>query len=74
MLDAHPKKYLGLPSLVGRSKKQIFNEVKERVGKKLMGWKEKNAIHRWKGDSDKRGSPGYTNIYNGMFLAPKRVM
>ena len=41
MLDAHPKKYLGLPSLIGRSKKQIFNEVKERVGKKLMGWKEK---------------------------------
>ena len=41
MLDAQPKKYLDLPSLIGISKKQVFNEVKERVGKKLMGWKEK---------------------------------
>ena len=27
--------------MIGRSKKQVFNEIKERVGKKLMGWKEK---------------------------------
>ena len=39
--DAQPKNYLGLPSIIGRSKKQVFNKVKERVGKKLMGWKEK---------------------------------
>ena len=39
--DAQPKKYLGLPSMISRSKKQVFNEVKERVGTKLMGWKEK---------------------------------
>ena len=41
MQDTPPKKYLGLPSMIGRSKKQVFNEIKERVGKKLMGWKEK---------------------------------
>ena len=28
-------KYLGLPLMIGRSKKQIFNEVKERMGKKM---------------------------------------
>ena len=27
--------------MIGRSKKQVFNEIKERVGKKLMGSKEK---------------------------------
>ena len=27
--------------MIGRSKKQIFNEVRERVGKKMTGWKEK---------------------------------
>ena len=32
---------MGLPSLIGRSKKQVFNEIKERVGKKLSRWKEK---------------------------------
>ena len=41
MQDTQPNKYLGLPSLIGRSKKQVFNEIKERVGKKLSGWKEK---------------------------------
>ena len=41
MQDTKPKKYLGLPSLIGRSKKQVFTEIKERVGKKMLGWKEK---------------------------------
>mgnify|MGYP000848354711 FL=1 len=41
MQNVQPGKYLGLPSMIGRSKKQIFNEVRERVGKKMTGWKEK---------------------------------
>ena len=41
MQDAQPGKYLGLPSMIGRSKKQIFNEVRERVEKKMAGWKDK---------------------------------
>ena len=35
------KKYLGLPSIIGKSRVEIFAEVKERVEKKLSGWKEK---------------------------------
>ena len=34
-------KYLGLPSLVGRNKRNTFNAVKEKLTKKLVGWKEK---------------------------------
>jgi hypothetical protein len=34
-------KYLGLPSYIGRSKAQVFVEIKEHMGRKLMGWKEK---------------------------------
>ena len=41
MQDAKPKKYLGFPSMISRSKKQAFSEIKERVWKRLMGWKEK---------------------------------
>ena len=41
MQDSRHKKYLGLPSLIGKSKSQVFPEIKERVGKKLMGWKGK---------------------------------
>ena len=33
--------YLGLPSLVGRTKKKSFSIIKERIWKKLKGWKEK---------------------------------
>ncbi|XP_055960512.1 uncharacterized protein LOC126670817 [Mercurialis annua] len=32
-------KYLGLPSLVSRSKTETFSEIKDKVAKKLQGWK-----------------------------------
>ena len=35
------EKYLGLPSLVGKSKKNTFQQLKERLANKLSGWKEK---------------------------------
>ena len=41
MQDTRHKKYLGLPSIIGKSKVEIFAEIKERVEKKLSGWKEK---------------------------------
>ena len=41
MQDSRHNKYLGLPSIIGRSKNQVIAEIKEKVGKKLLGWKEK---------------------------------
>ena len=35
------EKYLGLPPIIGRSKRRAFEEIKNRVGKKVGGWKEK---------------------------------
>ena len=35
------EKYLGLPSLVGRDKKESSNYIKERVWRKLQGWEGK---------------------------------
>ena len=37
----HFEQYLGLPSLVGRKKKEGFNFIKEKVWKKLQGWEGK---------------------------------
>ena len=41
MKDLKPYKYLRLPSIIGRSKTDVFAKVKERVARKLSGWKEK---------------------------------
>jgi hypothetical protein len=35
-------KYLGLPTISGRSKNQIFNFIIEKIWKKLKGWKERH--------------------------------
>uniref|UniRef100_A0A2N9FDP4 Reverse transcriptase domain-containing protein n=1 Tax=Fagus sylvatica TaxID=28930 RepID=A0A2N9FDP4_FAGSY len=37
---ANFKKYLGLPAMVGKSKKHTFNNLKERIAQRLQGWKE----------------------------------
>jgi hypothetical protein len=34
------EKYLGLPPMVGRAKIRAFNEIKDRVFRRLQGWKE----------------------------------
>ena len=41
MKDSKHYMYLGLPSIICRSKTDVFAEVKERVARKLSGWKEK---------------------------------
>ncbi|XP_050238183.1 uncharacterized protein LOC126687670 [Mercurialis annua] len=35
------KKYLGMPTMVGRSKKPIFSFLKDRLNKRVFGWKER---------------------------------
>ena len=37
----HHEKYIGLPSAVGKSKKEVFASLRERVWQKLQGWKER---------------------------------
>ena len=41
MQDSRHSKYLGLPSIIGKSKIEVFAEIKERVRRKLSGWMEK---------------------------------
>ena len=41
MQDSRHNKYLGLPSIIRKSKSQVFAEIKDRVAKKLASWKGK---------------------------------
>lgn len=39
--EARSNTYLGLPVYVGRSKSKLFSYLKDRVWKRIQGWKEK---------------------------------
>ena len=39
--EAYNERYLGLPIYLGRSKTKAFGYLKERIWKKIQGWKEK---------------------------------
>nr|XP_027087685.1 uncharacterized protein LOC113709127 isoform X1 [Coffea arabica] len=41
MQHVQQSKYLGLPLVVGRSKRQVFDFVRQRTVNRLKGWKEK---------------------------------
>ena len=41
MKQIQQSRYLGLPVVIGRTKKQVFSYIKERVVHRLKGWKEK---------------------------------
>ena len=40
-VEARNGKYLGLPVYMGRSKEKTFSYLKDRVWKRIQGWKEK---------------------------------
>ena len=41
MKEARQSKYLGLPLVIERPKKQVFNYIRERVINRMCGWKER---------------------------------
>ncbi|KAL0439062.1 UNVERIFIED_CONTAM: hypothetical protein Slati_2389200 [Sesamum latifolium] len=40
--EEHNEKYLGLPSMIGRSKRGVFLKIRDRVWKQVEGWNERN--------------------------------
>ncbi|XP_062171134.1 uncharacterized protein LOC133876926 [Alnus glutinosa] len=42
------ERYLGLPALIGRSRIATFNVIKDRIWKRMNGWKEKFLSHAGK--------------------------
>ncbi|PNY08539.1 ribonuclease H [Trifolium pratense] len=70
MVD-HFSKYLGQPTVIGRSKKQAFSFIQDKVWKKLKGWKEKNLSFAGRGTLIKAVAQAIPTYLMSSFLLPK---
>jgi len=41
-------KYLGMPTIIGRSKREVFNYIQDRIWQKLKWWKERHLSYAGK--------------------------
>jgi len=64
-------KYLGMPTLIGRSKRQVFDFIQERILKKLKGWKEKHLSFAKRGTLIKAVAQAIPTYIMSGFLLPK---
>lgn len=65
--------YLGLPSLVGRSKKRVFGFIKDRMWKRLQGWKAKKISRAGKTVLIKNVATSIPSYCMSSFLLPKSM-
>lgn len=71
--DLQSSKYLGLPSLVGRSKKKVFGFIKDKVWKKVQGWRAKSISQAGKTVLIKNGTQSIPSYCMSCFLIPKTL-
>ena len=45
------EEYLGLLAMVGRNKRASFDQLKQRIWKRLQGWEGKLLSPSWKGNT-----------------------
>jgi hypothetical protein len=69
----HFTKYLGLPTVVGRSKKQVFNYIQDRIWKKLKWWKERHLSFAGRSTLIKAVAQAIPTYVMSSFLIPKGV-
>ena len=66
-------RYLGLPSLIGKSKKAIFNFLKEKLWKRLQGWNKKFLSRAGKEVLIKTVAQAIPTYCMSSFLLPKSL-
>ncbi|CAJ2647159.1 unnamed protein product [Trifolium pratense] len=67
------RKYLGLPSLIGRSKKATFNFIKDRVWKKINSWSSKCLSKAGREVLIKSVLQAIPNYFMSIFLLPSSL-
>lgn len=71
--DITNSKYLGLPTLVGRSKKRMFGFIKDRVSKKIQGWRNKPISRAAKSVLIKNVAQSILSYCMSCFILPKSL-
>lgn len=71
--DLSEGRYLGLPSLIGRSKKQVFNFLKDRLWSKIQGWSEKCLSKAGKAVLLRNVAHAVPSFAMSCFLLPKSL-
>ncbi|GAU17808.1 hypothetical protein TSUD_171970 [Trifolium subterraneum] len=64
-------KYLGQPTVIGKSKTQVFNFIQDKIWKKLKGWKEKQLSFAGRGTLIKVVAQAISTYLMSNFLIPK---
>lgn len=71
--DIGNSKYLGLPSLVGRSKKTVFRNLKEKVFQRIQGWNAKLLSRAGKAVMIRNVAQTIPSYTMSCFLIPKTL-
>ena len=74
MQDSSHTKYLGLPSIIGRSNKVVFVEIKDKVCKKLAGWKGKLLSLGGKGSSYQGCGLSCSHLHDELLSTSKKSL
>ncbi|KAL8125617.1 hypothetical protein AgCh_013044 [Apium graveolens] len=71
--DLGDSKYLGLPSLIGRAKKSVFNFIKERIWRRVQNWNHKSLSKAGKSVMIKNVAQSIPTYRMSCFLIPKSL-
>jgi hypothetical protein len=66
-------RYLGLPSMTGRSKKSIFNYIKDRIWNRISCWSSKMLSQAGKEVLIKSVAQAIPSYCMGVFLLPTSI-
>jgi ribonuclease HI len=69
----HFSKYLGMPTQMGRSKRQTFDYIQDKIWKKLNGWKEKQLSFAGRSTLIKAVAQAIPTYIMSCFLLPKNL-
>jgi aspartate/methionine/tyrosine aminotransferase len=67
-------RYLGMPTVIGRSKNQTFQFIQDKVWKKLKGWKEKHLSFAGRAALIRAVAQAISHIYHEQFFTPKKPL